>query len=52
MSNAAQSVDVVKDCFGMTEVRKNKSFNVNQMDEKTSDDGSFDEEFHWLVACS
>ena len=48
MSNAAQSVDVVKDYFGMTEVRKNKSFKGSQVEEKSNQDGSIDdEEFHW-----
>lgn len=54
MNNTAQSVDVVKDCFGMTEVRKNKSFaNVNHPEEEkaaaaTGEDGSINgEEFHW-----
>lgn len=48
MNNSAQSVDVVKDCFGMTEVRKNKCYtNVNHPeDEKPREDGD-DEEFHW-----
>lgn len=52
MNNTAQSVDVVKDCFGMTEVRKNKSFSANNhCDEETSGvNGSLDEEeFHWQI---
>lgn len=58
MNNTAQSVDVVKDCFGMTEVRKNKSFaNVNHPEEEkaaasaaTGEDGSINgEEFHWQI---
>lgn len=48
MSNAAQSVDVVKDCFGMTEARKNKSRKNNQTaEEQNGENGSLDEEFHW-----
>src|SRR5699024_1976681 len=51
MKNAAQSVDVVKDCFGMTEVRKNKSSSsVTQTEGTLNDDGSINqEEFHWQI---
>ena len=48
MNNTAQSVDVVKDCFGMTEVRRNKSFSGNSYNQSsTVDESSMDEEFHW-----
>ncbi|KAI2801751.1 hypothetical protein RDWZM_000771 [Blomia tropicalis] len=50
MNNTAQSVDVVKDCFGMTEVRRNKSFSGNSYNQSsTEDESSIDEEFHWQV---
>lgn len=57
MNNSAQSVDVVKDCFGMTKVRKNKSLsNMNHTEEKpgTNEGGAGsspidDEEFHWQI---
>jgi len=50
MKNSSQSVDVVKDCFGNTEVRKNKCFRGYQTEEATNTgDGSFDEEYHWQI---
>lgn len=54
MKNTAQSVDVVKDCFGFTQVRKNKHFLDNYADESTVTNGEAsgdvdDDEFHWQV---
>jgi len=46
MNNSAQSIDVVKDCFGMTEVRKNKSLKGQPLEVSKSVE-SFDEEYHW-----
>lgn len=47
MNNIAQSVDVVKDCFGMTEVRKSKSFYNSISTENTTNINFLDEEYHW-----
>lgn len=47
MNNTAQSVDVVKNCFGMTEVRKNKVPERNVEDEAISDSDIANGEYHW-----
>ena len=47
MSNTSKSVDVVKDCFGMTEVRENKCNRSASEESPSGEESSFDEEFHW-----
>ncbi|KAF7494392.1 TBC1 domain family member 13 [Sarcoptes scabiei] len=44
MNNSAQSVDVIKDCFGMIKMRKNKPFMANDSLKTDCDD-----EFHWQI---
>lgn len=47
MNNTASSVDVVKDCFGMREIRKNKSTDLNQQIVQSTDDSLVDGEYNW-----
>lgn len=50
MNNSAQSVDVVKDCFGMTKIRKNKVLDPNlSLSSLTNTDDESDGEYHWFV---
>ncbi|OTF70288.1 TBC1 domain family member 13-like protein, partial [Euroglyphus maynei] len=48
MNNSAHSIDVIKDCFGMTEIRKNKVYDQNQSFDHMAADSS-DGEFHWQI---
>ncbi|KAH9415688.1 TBC1 domain family member 13 [Dermatophagoides pteronyssinus] len=48
MNNSAHSIDVIKDCFGMTEIRKNKVYDQNQYIDPMAADSN-DGEFHWQV---
>lgn len=51
MNNSAQSVDVVKDCFGMTKIRKNKVLDPNlSLSSLTNNEDETDGEYHWFVS--
>lgn len=47
MNNTAKSVDVVKDCFGVMEVRKNKTPDYQQSPSGGGGGGTTDGEYHW-----
>lgn len=56
MKNVSHSVDVVKDCFGITEVRKNKTFNNNYNNQEDALNDNIEQsasgkslEYHWQI---